>query len=113
MRSPMQSTVCRPNACARVSKSNIGTRYILRRRSAEAVGAIEEAFYVQTHRVFQRGEAAIVARAAQPIDLALREILVAAANLRGHVDILDVGRRAERTVSGKHHVLEASRRAGS
>ena len=39
--------------------------------SAETIGAIEEALDVGRDRIFQRGEAAIVAGAAQPIDLAL------------------------------------------
>src|SRR5215813_11770750 len=112
MRSPMQSTVCRENACASVSKSNIGTRRLLR-RSAEAIGAIEEPFYVEINGVFQPCEATVIACAVQPIDLALREVLVAAADLLGHIDILDVGRGAERAESRQHHVLEAARRAGS
>src|SRR5439155_24506291 len=49
-------------------------------RSAETIGGIEEAFDVSLDRVFQRGEAAIIAGALQPIDLALGEVLVAAAN---------------------------------
>src|SRR3954452_17959268 len=112
MRSPMQSTVCRPKACARVSKSNIGTRRLLR-RSAEAIGAIEKPFYIKIDGIFQPGEAAIIARAAQPIDLALGKVLVAAADLLGHVDILDVGRSTQRSVGGQYHVLETARRAGS
>src|SRR5689334_16187819 len=111
MRSPMQSTVCRENACASVSKSNIFARRLLR-RSAEAVGAIEEPFYVKLDGVFQTCEATVIARAAQPIDLALRKVLVAAADLLGHVDILDVGRSTQRAKGSQHHVLEAARRAG-
>src|ERR1043166_5109882 len=97
MRSPMQSTVCRENACASVSKSNIFARRLLR-RSAEAVGAIEETLHIKIDGVLKRRETPIVACTAQPIDLAFREILVAAADSRGHVDILDVRRRAEHPV---------------
>src|SRR5690348_4882397 len=106
MRSPMQSTVCRPNACERVSKSNIAT---VLRRSTEAIGAIEETLHVKIDRLFERREAAVVARLAQPIDLAFGEVLIAAADLLGHVDILDVGRSTERAESSQHHVLEAAR----
>src|SRR5437868_4007696 len=108
----MQSTVCRENACASVSKSNIFARRLLR-RSAEAIGAIEETLYVKINGIFKCRETAIVACTAQPIDLALREILVAAADLLGHVDILDVRRSTQRAERGQHHVLEAARRAGS
>src|SRR6187200_128006 len=111
MRSPTQSTVWRDIASDKASKSNIGTRCLLR-RSAEPVGAIEESLHVKCDRVFKPREAAVVTGAAQPIDLALGEILVAAADLFGHVDILDVRRRAERAKGSQHHVLEAAGLAG-
>src|SRR3984885_12358699 len=109
MRSPTQSTVWRIIACDRASKSNIGTRCL----SAETIGAIEEALDVGLDRRFQRGEAAIVARAAQTGDITLREVLVAAANLLRHLDIFDICRLAERGIGCEHQVLEAARLAGS
>src|SRR4051812_21584913 len=111
MRSPTQSTVWRTIACDRESKSNIGTRYPL--RSAEAVGAIEEAPDIAVDRIFQRREAAIVAGAPQPIAVALGEVLVAGTNLFGHFDILDIWRGAERVIGRQHHILEAAGLAGA
>src|SRR6476659_7667507 len=105
MRSPTQSTVWRDIVTDKASKSNIGTRYLLR-RSAEPVGAIEETLHVESDCIFERREAAVVARTAQAIDLAFGEILIAAADLLGHVDILDVRRAAERAIGCHHHVLE-------
>src|SRR5579859_7268595 len=118
MRSPMQSTVFSGIACARLSKSNMrktdphvrfsleshargcqnrtcGSVFLLR-PSAETIGSVEEVPDVARDRVFQHREAAVIAGRAQPIDLALREVLVARANLLGHVDILDIRPRAER-----------------
>src|SRR4051812_47937073 len=112
MRSPMQSTVWRDIASDKASKSNIFDRCLLR-RSAETVGAIEEPLDVECNGIFECSEAAVVAGAAQAIDLALGEILIAAADLLGHVDILDVRRPAERAKRCQHHVLEAARGAGA
>src|SRR5664279_4837791 len=109
MRSPTQSTVWLIIACDRASKSNIGSRCL----SAETIGAIEEALDVGLDRRFQRREAAIVARAAQTGDIALREVLVAAANWLGHLDIFDIRRLAERGIGREHHIPEAARLAGS
>src|ERR1700736_5376598 len=111
MRSPTQSTVWRTIACDRASKSNIGARSLL--RSAETAGAVEKSPDVAVDRIFQRGEAAIVARALQPIAIALGEVLVAAPNLLGHFDILDIWSGAERVIGRQHHILEAARLAGA
>src|SRR5216684_1805303 len=112
MRSPTHSTVRLEIACDRASKSNIKNSHSVA-TSAEAVGAVEETLDVHSDGLFQRGEAAIVAGALQPIDLTLGEILVAAANRLRHVDILDIGSRAERGIGGNHHILEAARGAGA
>src|SRR5712672_4650417 len=45
---------------------------------AKAIGAIEKTLHVTRDRIFQRGEAAIIAGAQQPIDFALGEVLIAA-----------------------------------
>src|ERR1700712_4606181 len=111
MRSPTQSTVWRTIACDRASKSNIGTRYPL--RSAEAVDTVEESPDIAVDRIFQRREAAIVAGALQPIAIALGEVLVAAPNLLGHFDILDIWSGAERVIGRQHHILEAASLAGA
>src|ERR1700743_2216501 len=96
MRSPMHKTVWRAMAFDRASKSSMGSREML--RSAETIGPVEETFDVSAHRVFQRREAAIVAGAAEAIDLALREILITSANLLGHIDIFDLRRCCERRI---------------
>src|SRR4051812_13769718 len=111
MRSPTQSTVWRAMACDRASKSNIGTYYPL--QSAEAIGAVEELVDIVVDRIFQRREAAIVAGAPQPIAVALGEVLVAAPNLFGHFDILDIWSGAERVIGRQHHILEAAGLAGA
>src|SRR3954470_6368752 len=98
MRSPMQSTVRPGIAWLRASKSNIWLHNCslfehdlfgkpvptfpdhARCPSAKTIGAIEKALHVRTARVFQRGEAAIVAGAQQPIDLALGEVLISVAD---------------------------------
>src|SRR5713226_6038782 len=114
MRSPTQSTVWLPIACDKESKSNIGTRYLSDvAPSAETIGGIEETLHVSLDGVFQRREAAIIAGALQPIDIALGEVLVAAANRFGHVDILDIRSRAERGIGRNHQILEAAGLAGS
>src|SRR5262249_2910207 len=100
MRSPTQSTVFRAIACDRASKSSIVIRYSCL-ISAKAIGGVEEAFDIEPNRILERREAAVIARSPQPIDLCLREILVAAANRFGHVDILDIRLGAEGTV-GRH-----------
>ena len=51
--------------------------------SAKAIGAIEKILHVGLDRVFQRGEAAIISGAQQPIDFALGEVLIAAADRSG------------------------------
>src|ERR1700742_378609 len=111
MRSPMHRTVWRAMAFDKASKSSMGSRELL--RSAETIGPVEEAFDVSAHRVFERREAAIVAGAAETIDLSLREVLITSTNLLGHVDIFDVRRRAERRIGRQHQILEAARPSGS
>ena len=73
-------------------------------RLAKTVGAIEKIADISRDGIFQRRETAIVAGALQPIDLALGEILVAAANLLGHVDILDIRQCAERGIGRQNQV---------
>src|ERR1700691_5845074 len=80
---------------------------------AETIGASEEALDVGLDRLFQPGETAIIARIAQTSDIALREILVAAANVFGHLDIFDIRRLAERGIGREHQILEAAGLAGS
>src|SRR5271154_1381038 len=111
MRSPTQSTVRLIIRCDRASKSNISIRHVA--ASAETIGTIEVAFDVKRDRLFQGGESAIVTRPLQPIDLALREVLVAAADGLGRVDILDIRSRAERGIGRQHQILEAARLAGT
>src|ERR1700681_3813625 len=81
--------------------------------SAETIGTIEVTLDVSLDRLFQRGEAAVVAGALQPIAIALGEVLVAAANLLGHVDILDIRNGAERGICREHQFLEAAGLAGA
>src|SRR5207249_1714353 len=81
--------------------------------SAETIGAVEKTLDVSLDRIFQRSETAVVAGTLQPIDIALGEVLVAAANLLGHVDILDIRNRAERGIGREHQILEAAGLAGA
>src|SRR6185312_9522746 len=90
IRSPTHSTVWRAISCDKASKSNIGSRY----RSAEAIGASKKTRDIGIDRFFERGEAAIVARVPQPIDITLGEVLIAVTDRLGHVDVLDIGTRA-------------------
>src|ERR1019366_3855025 len=101
MRSPTQSTVWREIACDRASKSNIWVSLSVA-ASAEAIGAIEEIANVSSDRIFQCGETAVVTGALQPIDIGLREVLVAAADFPGHVDIADIRNGAERGIGSEH-----------
>src|SRR6185437_11852580 len=110
MRSPTHSTVRLEIACDKASKSNMLIRLVA--ASAEPVGGIEVVLHVKRYRLLQRREAAVIAGSVQPIDLALGEVLVAAANRLGHVDILDIGLHAERGVGRHNQILEAARLAG-
>src|ERR1700747_663907 len=101
MRSPMHSTVRRAITCASESKSKIGVCIILK-ASAVAIGPIEITGHIGASRLREPGEAAIIAGAAQAIDLALSEVLVAAADRLGHVDIFDAGPGAERRIGRQH-----------
>ena len=56
----------------------------------DAVDAYVKGFLDRADRFLQRREATIIAGVPQPIDFALGEILIAAANLLGHVHILNV-----------------------
>ncbi len=69
--------------------------------SPETVVAVKEVLDVAVDRFLQRREAAIVAGAAQPIAFALGEVLIAAANLFGHLDVFDIRRHAERAALGQ------------
>src|SRR3954470_24726832 len=106
MRSPTHSTVRLQIAWAKASKSNIGTRHLVA-HSAEAIGAVEITLDVGLHRLLQAGEAAVVTCTIYAIALGFSEILVAAADRLGHLDILDFGSSAESRIRRKHHVLEA------
>src|SRR6185437_2511909 len=110
MRSPTHSTVRLEIACDKASKSNMLIRLVA--ASAEPVGGVEVVLHVKRYRLLQRREAAVIASSVQPIDLALGEVLVAAANRLGHVDILDIGLHAERGVGRHNQILEAARLAG-
>src|SRR6478736_1482330 len=81
--------------------------------SAETIGAVEEVLDVSLDRLFQRRESAVVAGALQPIDMALGEVLVAAADRLGHVDILDIRNGAERGIGRNHQFPEAAGLAGA
>ena len=59
------------------------------------VRAVEIAGDVFADGVLERREAGVIARPAQILDIALREILVLAADRLRHVDIVDVGRAAQ------------------
>src|SRR6476646_701116 len=111
MRSPTQSTVRLEIACDKASKSNMLIRLVA--ASAETIGGVEVVLHIERDRVLQRRESAIIAGAAQPIDFALREVLIAVAKRHGHVDILDIRLAAERGIGGEDQILEAARLAGS
>src|SRR5260370_5544999 len=81
--------------------------------SAETMGAVKKPLDVSLDRFFQGGETAVVTGVLQPIDIALGEVLVAAANLLGHIDILNIGNGAERAIGREHQILEAAGLAGS
>src|SRR5688572_13467479 len=101
----MQSTVRPPRSANSLSKSNIGLPVAIR--------AIEKALHILLHRSFQRREACVVACIAQVLDPAFGEILISAANLIRHVDILDIRLAPERLEHGDDHVAEAARLAGA
>src|SRR5690242_9889301 len=89
----MQSTVWPGMRLSAVSKSNMGCG------SSELsipIGGIEKPTHVLLHRVLQRGEIRVIARAAQIFDAGLREVLVLVPDRSGHTDVLDVRRTAER-----------------
>src|SRR2546423_11123373 len=113
MMSPMQSTVRPEMACARASKSRMGVDMVIGLQIlgalTEAIGPVEIVGDIDLHRVLERREAAVIAGAVETIDLALGEILIAAADLLGHVDIVDVGLGAERGIGGQHQLPEAAR----
>src|SRR5215475_5183422 len=111
MRSPTQSTVCFVNACDNASKSNIGIRYLC--TSAEAVGGIQIVLDIKCDSILKRREAAVIAGSAQLIDVGLREILIAAADLLGHVGVLNARLCAEGCIGGDDQILEASRIPGT
>ncbi len=58
---------------------------------AVGVGSVEELRHVAFDALFDRGEARVVARAAQVIDLRLGEILILPADAFRHVDVFDRG----------------------
>src|SRR5947209_14470847 len=111
IRSPTQSTVWRRNAFDSAAKSSIRT--FEDGRSAVAVGTAEKTVHVSFDRVFQPGKATVIAGPPQPTDVALRKILVTAADRFRHVDIGDVRRGAERAIGREHQILEAACEAGA
>src|SRR5215210_3271494 len=96
--------VCWPMLARRFSKSSM---------SAIPVFAIEILRDVAAHRLLQRREARVVARALQISDLGLGKILIAAADRLGHADIVDVRRLANRRIDRGDQILEAARFSGS
>src|SRR6516225_6293706 len=119
MMSPMQSTVRPEMVFARASKSRIGVGMFIGPRIlgpilgalTEAVGPVEIVPDIGLHRILERRETAVIAGAVESIDLALGEILIAAADLLGHVDIVDIRPGAERSISRQHQIPEAARLA--
>src|SRR5262249_40406865 len=108
MRSPTHSTVCALSSASPCSKSNIMMRYLLPPFPLPiAIRAVEESRDVARDRIVERHERRGEARTPQILDLGLREILVAVAHLRRHVDIFDVGRAPERREHREHHGAEA------
>src|SRR4051812_1259995 len=99
MRSPTQSTVCRLRSASCCSKLNIALPV--------AVRPVEEVGDVAADRDMERREAGVIAGAAQILDLALGEILIAVTDCRGHVDIFDMRRLAERREHRGDHLAEA------
>ena len=71
------------------------------RVSPVAVRLVEVPADIARHRLLERREAAIVAGAAQLLDIGLREILVAVADRDRHIDILDLRRTAERAQTSR------------
>src|SRR6516165_12190971 len=89
------------------------TTAALRPTSPIAIGLVEEGIDIFRNRLFQRGEAAVVAGAAQIFDAGLGEILILVADRRRHVDIFDVRRAAERGEHGNDQITKAARRSGA
>src|SRR5687767_4123127 len=97
----MQSTVRPRRSANSLPKSNIGLPVAIR--------AIEKALHILLHRGFQRREACVVTCIAQILDPAFGEILISAANLSWHIDILDIRLAPERLEHGGYHVAETAR----
>src|SRR5437016_1170310 len=111
IRSPMHSTVCCGMAVARASKSNISDRFSS--ESAIRISGVEKAADIGFYGVLERGKSAIVAGCAQSFGPRFGEILIAAADRVGHLDIFDVRLLAERSVAGEHQLAKAARLAGA
>src|SRR3569623_1711628 len=102
----MHKTVWRDIRSDSVSKS-------IMRHSTIAIWTIEIIFYKRADRILKRREAAIIPGAAQMLAIGLGEILVAVADLLGHVDIFDVFFGAERRIGRHDQVAEAARMTGA
>src|SRR5690242_7457955 len=94
---------------AMASKSNIVA--VESFRSAIRIGVVEEAADVRFYGVLERRKSTIVAGGAQPLGLRLGEVLIAATDFTGHVDVFDVRLLAERGVAGEHQFTKAARLA--
>jgi hypothetical protein len=73
----------------------------------------EKPRHIPLHPLLERQEVAVVTRTAQIFDARLREILVLRPDRRRHVDILDIGRSAQRLEERANEIIEAARPARS
>src|SRR5665811_1974714 len=103
----MQSTVCPVRSARCLSKSNMALAFahdligkplptFPDHALTISVFAVEIAGDILANGRLARGEAGVIAGAAQVLDGALREILVLAADRVRHLDIFDIGRPPER-----------------
>src|SRR5205085_8976627 len=82
-------------------------------RSPVAVSAIEKSRDVLLDRIPQCGERARISGASQVLDGCVSEVLIAVADLRWHVDILDVGWAPECGEHGADQIAKARWPAGA
>jgi len=108
----MQSTVCPAIACDRASKSNIWSRILKARQRKRSEQSRKPLTYVATASS-SAVKTAIIAGAPQPVGLAFGEILIAAADLFGHLDEFNIRPGAERGIGRQHQFPETARGAGA